>query len=509
MRSWIVVTGALAVLATGSALPSPNPISSFPQGVASGEVRSRSAILWTRTIDSPVRLEVASSAEFAVPVWVRNLVAQSARDGTLSAKVAGLRPGTRYYYRFVALRSGRTSDRGTFVTAPSENADASAHFAFSGDSDGWIDPATGRPAYNEFEVLDRIRAAAAAGRLDFFAYLGDTIYGDSRFSPFGPADTLAEFRLAYRQNRSYRALRELLASVPEVAVWDDHEVRNNFDSSIAPALFAAGRRAFQEYMPVSGWDPEVGFYRRFRWGRSIEFFVLDGRSFRSPALDRTARCDNPPGSGAPDLAPMLPQTLRSSLAGLSPQLELPVPSSCIAALQDPARTLLGWAQKRRFEADLIGSTARFKLVLNDVPIQNLYLFPYDRWEGYLGERAEILEFIRANRIENVVWLTTDTHANITNDIYTDLFTGIDTGMIEMIAGPIAANTFAEEIAELGIPAAALGGLEFFLQAVLGAECAGLDRYAYGDVIYDAGSGRLLLQQIDAQGRGLCPPVMIP
>jgi PhoD-like phosphatase len=47
--------------------------------------------------------------------------------------------------------------------------------------------------------------------------------------------------------------------------------------------------------------------------------------------------------------------------------------------------------------------------------------PYDRGEGYAAERKEILDFIRSHRIENVVFLTTDIHANLINQAFVDRF----------------------------------------------------------------------------------------
>ena len=60
------------------------------------------------------------------------------------------------------------------------------------------------------------------------------------------------------------------------------------------------------------------------------------------------------------------------------------------------------------------STATFKVIINEVPIQQYYALPYDRWEGYEAERQAVLNFLKDN-VENVVFLTTDVHANMVND----------------------------------------------------------------------------------------------
>jgi phosphodiesterase/alkaline phosphatase D-like protein len=510
MKRHLGLVGLIVLLLGGMAAPAQahrDPVP-FKQGVASGEVRSTSVILWTRDTNGSVRVQVSTKANFKTLVESKKVGAPKSDDRTVSTEITGLKPNTHYFYRFLDLETGKFSRRGEFVTAPRANANVDVHFAYSGDSDGWFDPDTGEPAFNDFEVLDSVRQQATQFGAQFFIYLGDTIYSDSSLSPFGPADTVGEYRKAYKQNRSYHALRDMMATMSTYAVWDDHEVRNDFDSTVDPDLFAAGMRAFEEYMPVPDWDSELGFYRNFKWGKNVEFFVVDGRSFRSQEVDTTGACDNPPGSGVADIAPLLPPDLRMAFAAVAPQLAMPVPPACVAALNDPDRTLLGAAQKARLMDDLQDSTAKFKLIVNDVPVQNLYVLPYDRWEGYLAERMEILSFIMDNDIQNVVWLTTDTHANITNDVFTDFFTGVDTGTDEVVVGPIATNTFANEILQVGFPPEAVNTFALFVGLILGAECVNLDAYSYGNVIYTAATKQLSVQSMDDEGVGMCPPLIV-
>ena len=63
------------------------------------------------------------------------------------------------------------------------------------------------------------------------------------------------------------------------------------------------------------------------------------------------------------------------------------------------------------------------------------MLPYDRWEGYGGERKEILNFIRDNGIENVEFLTTDNHGTLQNQVFIDKFTDAETIAHETITGP--------------------------------------------------------------------------
>ena len=171
------------------------------------------------------------------------------------------------------------------------------------------------------------------------------------------------------------------------------------------AIYTAGVRAFRDYSPVA-YSPDLGLYRSVRWGRHLELFFLDQRSFRSGKA--TAACGN-------DLAPTAPQAVREAFAALAPGLRNPVPPACLAAINDPSRTMLGARQYEVFTNAIKASKATWKVVVNQVPIQQYYALPYDRWEGYAAERERLLRFLQQNT-KNVVFLTTDTHANLINEV---------------------------------------------------------------------------------------------
>ena len=114
--------------------------------------------------------------------------------------------------------------------------------------------------------------------------------------------------------------------------------------------------------------------------------------------------------GAPcnrDLAPTAPQPVRNAFAALVPALARPVPQACLDAIADPSRTMLGARQYAAFTRAIKASTATWKVIVNEVPIQQFYALPYDRWEGYAAEREKLVRFLRAN-VENALFLTTDT-----------------------------------------------------------------------------------------------------
>ena len=148
--------------------------------------------------------------------------------------------------------------------------------------------------------------------------------------------------------------------------------------------------------------------------------------------------------------------------------------------------MLGAPQYAAFTKAIKASTATWKVIVNEVPIQQFYALPYDRWEGYAAERERLLRFLQAN-VKNAVFLTTDTHANLVNEVrYRTFGVPESSGMWEVVTGPVATNTFAKEIdGYLGSKGAgtAIGAL-FFKPAPpngLGMRCAALDTYSYAEV----------------------------
>lgn len=495
MRTRLALLGAVAALALGVAGPAAE--SGFRYGVAAGEVTSSSALLWTRADGSGrVTLELSPDRRFGRAVVRRPVNAKPSNDNTVQVKVTGLKPAKRYFYRF---RRGRAvSALGRFETAPSPTSSATVEFAFSGDADGTPVPGSGKPFFNRFEVYARM---AAEGN-DFNVNLGDTIYSDSGVAGPPPAVTIRQKWAKYKENLALPNLVRLRGSAALYSHWDDHEFVNDFSiPEHGRALYEAGVEAFTDYAPVS-YLPRDGLYRSFRWGKNLELFFLDERSFRDAKASAGGVCNT---GGSPDLAPTAPQPVREAFSALAPSLAQPVAQACLDRIRDPARTLLGRRQLARFTAAIKRSTATFKVIMNETPIQQFYALPYDRWEGYEAERLRLIEFLRAN-VKNVVFLTTDTHANLVGDVrLRTLEPGgpVDSGIIEVVTGPVATNTYSREVdAVLGRPGTGDAVTALFLKPApprgIGMRCAATDVYSYAQVKVTAKALTVTLK--DSKGR---------
>ena len=507
MRLVLVATTVAAALLLGAAAPAKQGRPGFPLGVAAGDVTSTTAILWARAPRAgAVTLEVLppNAGTRSSPIRAYALRASASSDLTVQRRVTGLRPATSYRYRF--HQGGVTSPAGRFETAPRPTAGVTVRFAISGDADATHGP-DGKPAYNGFETY----AAMARERNDFNLNFGDTIYSDSEVGGAAVARSVDQKWAKYRLGLALAPLRQLRASAGLYSGWDDHEFVNDFSGEEHGAgIYRDGVRAFLHYTPAS-YRSRTGLYRTFRWGRHLELFLLDARSFRSAKA--TAACDG-------DIAPTAPPAVRQAFAALAPALARPVPQACLDAIASPERTLLGRAQLEAFTSAIRASRATFKVVVNPVPLMQLYALPYDRWEGYAADRATVLAALAG--VRNVVVLTTDTHAHLIGEIRSQTFAPsgpVGTGIWEVVTGPVATNTYAKEIdGFLGSPGsgAVVTGAFFKPQPPngLGLRCAQTDTYGYAQVTVTATSLRVAPKSSsgapvrDATGTA-CAPLVVP
>lgn len=428
----------------------------FTHGVASGDVTPNAVVLWTRVDrEGEVRAQVAKDEGFTDLVVEGKQRASADHDFVVKLGIEGLEPATRYYYRFLPP-SGEPSPVGKFETAPSPDVTADVVFAYDGDSDA---------AYKPFNLLTKVREDDPA----FFIYLGDTIYADYENIGLPAATTLDDYRQRYKINREDEPLRNLLASTSTYAIWDDHEVKNDFaGQDVDQAQMAAGRQAFLEYFPIrqDATDPNR-LYRTFSWGKDVQLFILDERQYRSAE----AICKDDKGE------------------------TISIPSftgdeACKAGLADPSRTFLGREQMEWLKQALLTSTAKFKFIVNEVAISELILLPYDRWEGYAAERRELLDFLKDNDIKNVIFLTTDLHAAIVKTV--------DDRYKEVIVGPIGTVPLGAELEAIGVPLSLAEGL------VPDVEYKKLDTFNYGLVRVMTGTtpARVQIQIKDLEGQVL-------
>jgi alkaline phosphatase D len=388
-------------------LPGDRPLAGH--GLQIGDVVSDAAILWSRS-DRPARMlvEWSQSPTFARSTRVRGPYALEVSDYTARLDLKDLPEDKDIFVKilFEGLERNRPLSEpvlGQFRTAPRRRRDI--RFVWGGDTAG-----QGWGINLEWGGM-RIYKTMLDADPDFFLHSGDTIYADGPITdavtlPDGTvwrnafldkepgkrkvAETLDEFRGAYRYNLNDANLRAFNARVPQIWQWDDHEVTNNWSDAKdvsgdarytekrVPLLIGRGTRAFLEYAPLRwhGTDESERVYRKIPYGKELEVFVIDMRSYRGP---NTAN---------------------------------------LQASQGPETAFLGKEQLDWLKRELKRSKAVWKVIAADMPI-GLHVPDGPRWEAIangdngppLGrelEIADLLRFIKRN-VRNVVWLTADVH----------------------------------------------------------------------------------------------------
>jgi alkaline phosphatase D len=249
----------------------------FTHGVASGEPRQRSVMLWSRHVPigrdtSRLRWEIRDEREPRRIVDSGEVEATPETDWCVKVVARGLKPGRWYSYRF-HNRDGAAAVSGRTRTLPEGRTDRFTLGIFS----------CANLAFGYFNAYGH---AAERSDLDLLVHLGDYFYeyesgkypapnealAGRILEPTGEAIALADYRLRHSAYRSDPDLRRLHASAPMVMMWDDHESANDSWSGGAEnhdparegrwqARKAAAQRAYREWLPVSdnAWESyEIG-----------------------------------------------------------------------------------------------------------------------------------------------------------------------------------------------------------------------------------------------------------
>jgi alkaline phosphatase D len=351
-RTFILQLSAVsAAVATGAALTgcggSEREVR-FDFGVASGDPGTDRVILWTHArydgLDAPVELiwEVAQDPSFS-PVLASGSVVASATTGyTAKADATGLPAGRELHYRF---RAGSfKSAVGRTRTLP---VGALAELRLA------VMSCTNYPA-GFFNVY----AEAARSDAQYLVHLGDYIYeyaaggyASQRAAALGrvsePANellTLEDYRRRHAQYKSDPDAKTLHATMPLIAVWDDHEIANDTwregaenHTEATEGSFAARRaaalQAYHEWMPIRTGADRGRIYRSFDFGDLVSLHMLDTRLLG-----------------------------RDRQIGFGDLLNPATAAAAQATLASPTRQMLGTEQLTWLQGRLTASAARWQVL---------------------------------------------------------------------------------------------------------------------------------------------------
>lgn len=395
--------GAIAVPRIAGALNKPAVAHDpFTMGVASGEPRPTSVVLWTRLATKPLDIgggmgsrNVAVQWELATDDKFRTIVARGTETAvpgeghSVHAEPKGLRSGAEFFYRFKA--DGFVSPVGRTRTAPAAGTTpAKLKFDFASCQHleaGWF----------------HAHRYIAADEPDLLVWLGDYMYENHSsgttvrwYVELDTVDKLNEYRLRYAQHHTDPNLVKARAVAPLVAVFDDHELANNWwghGSHWPDTRKQSAFQAFWENMPLpkamkpSG--PAIPLYRRLDWGTLATFYMMDTRQYRWKQA---------PGGSCKEIT-------RSD------------------------RTLTGAAQERWLLDQFGKQTARWNLLGQQVFYAQRDTdgrtgtcdVSTDSWDGYRASRNRITKGWIDRKLRNPVVLTGDVHKHWANNLRLNYF----------------------------------------------------------------------------------------
>jgi alkaline phosphatase D len=288
--------------------------------------------------------------------YTAKITPDAAFGNTAIAELSGLTPGTTYQYALD--KNPKTT--WTFTTQPLWQWRTDApDFRLALGSCTYINDEPfdrpGKPYGASYEIFESI----AASKPDVMLWLGDNVYFRE-----GDWDSRAGMVSRYTHTRSVPEMQKLLPVCAHLAIWDDHDFGPN-DATGNFILKKEALEVFEKFWgnPTTG-VPSVeggaGITTRYQYS-DMDFFMLDNRYHRVAHF-----------------------------------------------VEGTETTMLGEDQIGWLIESLKESKAPFKLVA----IGGQFLNPAKKFENYSQyeeERKKILDLIRDNGIEGVIFLSGDRH----------------------------------------------------------------------------------------------------
>jgi alkaline phosphatase D len=353
-----------------------------------GHVTPGSARIWVRGQSSSKEARLRFREAGTSAPWTTQTVPFVPHRGFVETiELTGLASATRYECE-LSYKAGPAPpvSSGTFTTSASTGPFRFVLGSCNWSRGGLIKIGDAKASW------EGVRALVAAASPDFMIHCGDQVYSDVITSPLPRFMHLGYFRGLYHTAWKVKPTAEVLASLPNYMLLDDHEIFDDFyngkpyvgESSQTIASFA--KQAYQEYQHSrnpQGFSP--GFYYAFQRS-SAHFFALDARTERHKG--------------------------------------------------DHA-TMVGTGQLEAFLQWLVAHKDDVKFVLTSVPFLAEVRSSDDKWcsRSFRFQRDAILDFVGANRIGRLVFLTGDMHCSAHTTLTLKRATG-DVVLHELMSSPI-------------------------------------------------------------------------
>lgn len=341
------------------------PTSKLISGPWAGNVELRNATIWMEVAADVKSVSVqyqSSTEKNKHVVSYKGLLGQEFNP--LKIELNGLEFGTTYQYQILIDGKKITLPFKTEFTTKDlwQYRKPAPDFSFLTGSCAYFNEAKydrpGKPYGGDSTIFETMTQTPA----NFHVWLGDNWYTRE-------VDYYTAWGLNYRasRDRAQKILQPFMASMPQYAIWDDHDYGPN-DAGKSYILKDASRKIFKNYTlnPTYGED-EKGIYTLVNYG-DVDLFLLDDRSFRSE-------------SDLPD-----------SIEGKA----------------NTEKTFFGAKQMDWLKNALLFSRATFKIIVTGSQVLNP-LNKYECMQHYPHEYNQLLSFLSSQKIHGVVFLTGDRH----------------------------------------------------------------------------------------------------
>ena len=398
------------------------PGSSWAQRVTHGPivggVTDKSAVFVLRTDSSTlVQVELSTDPEFTMSLYSTSFETESSDDYFGKVNIDGLEESTLYHYRAIINSEPATPNpAGSFMTFPAGGTISTFNFQF-----GSCQQKAGDPNSTNGNIFPFMAAEKPA----FMIHQGDWGYPDTTNRGEGQFDDY--FSLDYNNvASSYRArydttypMIDLLRVAPVLYTYDDHDmIGNNSDGAFPQEGIQNSIRGYLNMFP--GYplaDSTKGIWHKVTYG-NVDIFMSDNRSQRSPNIEAFVNSD----------------------------LENPV-------FNPPAgHSILGADQMNRLLQELSNSTATWKFISSGTPFnpglyiaielailsksiidsvvvpglgvvrpEDVLIELVDKWAGFPEDIFKIIDHVRSNTIENVIFISGDSHTAAMDDGASSIF----------------------------------------------------------------------------------------
>ena len=289
---------------------------------------------------------------------------------TATALLYDLEPATTYQYDIYTDKKKEIVASGEITTQTlwqhREKTTPLPNFSFLTGSCAYINQPVydrpGKPYGNDTSIFETM----AKEKADFMLWLGDNWYTRE-------VDYFSEWGLHNRpaRERAMPVYKNFLKAMPHYAIWDDHDYGCN-DADKSFVLKETSREVFKKFWsnPSYGENGQ-GIYTKTTWN-DVDIFMLDDRWFRNN--------DETPDS--------------------------------INGQVNTNKKMYGTQQMEWFKNAMLQSNANnnitFRIIATGSQVLNP-MSPYDCFRHFSAEYKEMMDFLKDNNINGVLFLTGDRH----------------------------------------------------------------------------------------------------